>query len=139
MVLGKFKNLVGIIFRKATTTTTSGLISFRKLYSSSVLVFRQLGRASLRPIFDQSTRRDGRMNDELREALRWWIRVLATHITQLHEWTEVGDVPVHLFTDASSGNGGYLGVVLFADGQVWWTHRDIPDRLRAAFCNRKDN
>ena len=79
------------------------------------------------------------MNDELREALRWWIRVLATDITQLHEWTEVEDVPVHLFTDASGGNGGYLGAVLFADGHVWWTHRDIPDKLRAAFCNRKDN
>ncbi len=37
---------------------------------------RKLGRAMLRPIFDQKSRRDGKMSPELRRALVWWLQIL---------------------------------------------------------------
>ena len=42
-------------------------------------LFNRLGRAMLRAIFDQKTRRDGRMSADLRRALAWWRHDLCAH------------------------------------------------------------
>ena len=38
-------------------------------------LFKRFGRATLRAVFDQKTRRDGSMAPELRRALLWWCEV----------------------------------------------------------------
>ena len=101
--------------------------------------FRQFGRANLRPIFDQVTRRDGALNEELRCALRWWITILEMGMSEVHEWREVWSAPAHLFTDASGGNGGHLGAVLLLDGHVYWTQMAAPWQLTDMFRRRADN
>ena len=64
-------------------------------------LFRRLGRAMLRPIFDQKTRRDGQISPELEAALRWWLKVLNSGLAELKEWKAKPQQPVHLFCDAS--------------------------------------
>ena len=63
----------------------------------------------LRPIFDQSTRRDGAVDVHLARALRWWIDVLATGIFERREWDPPLDKPVHVFVDAA-GKDAHLFV-----------------------------
>ena len=101
--------------------------------------FKQFGRANLRPLFDQVSRRDGAMNDELRSSLRWWTHVLRMGISELHEWWVPTTKPVHLFTDASGGGGGHLGAVLLIDGECHWTHMEVSGQLQGMFVNRADN
>ena len=62
--------------------------------------FNKLGRAMLRPLYDQSSRRDGAMDTELRRALVWWKTVLGMRIAVLRSWHGVRAAPVHLFCDA---------------------------------------
>ena len=54
-------------------------------------MFRRLGRAMLRPLFDQKTRRDGRMSCELRRALMWWKTVLNEGIAEKRPWKTASD------------------------------------------------
>ncbi len=46
-----------------------------KLAWGSSQLFRRIGRAMLRPLFDQKSRRDGRVGQDLRRALLWWQQV----------------------------------------------------------------
>eukprot|EP00973_Karenia_brevis_P076345 10604474-Karenia_brevis.AAC.1 len=51
--------------------------------------FKKLGRAMIRPIYDQCTRRDGAVNFELARALDWWIKVLKLKVAELRPWVDV--------------------------------------------------
>ena len=68
---------------------------------ASVSIFKRIGRAMVRPIFDQCTRRDGHISKELERALRWWLDVLGLGLAEKQEWTAPRGPPVHLFCDAS--------------------------------------
>eukprot|EP00973_Karenia_brevis_P053448 7428494-Karenia_brevis.AAC.1 len=39
-------------------------------------MFKRFGRAMIRPIFDQKSRVDGQMSEELIQSLKWWVAVL---------------------------------------------------------------
>ena len=43
-------------------------------------LFNRVGRAMLRPLFDQKSRRDGQVDFELHAALRWWKDVLSSGV-----------------------------------------------------------
>ena len=99
-------------------------------------MFRRLGRATLRPIFDQTTRRDGNMALELQHSLQWWKKVLQYGVTESKPWKEPEGADVHIFCDAA-GSGG-LGAVLLAGRQVFFVHQQAPEELSRFFKVRSD-
>ena len=108
-----------------------------KLAWSCAHVFQQLGRAQLRPIFDQTTRRDGVMGDELREALQWWCDILRMDLAQVYEWEQNTSRIAHLFCDAS-GKEAHMGAVLSLDGACYWTHDGVTAQQMKHFRRRGD-
>ena len=99
---------------------------------------RKLGRAMLRPLYDQKTRIDGCMSPELRRALLWWINVLERKLCERMEWDTVQSEPVHLFCDAS-GNPAHLGAVLFVGDRCCFTEYAAPTEIVRSFRRRRDN
>ena len=102
------------------------------------MVPRKLGRAMLRPIYDQKTRRDGHMSPELRDALSWWVEVLDRKLCERRRWKTDQSEPVHLFCDAS-GSPAHLGAVLFIGDRCCFTHYVPPKKILEGFRSRKDN
>ena len=102
-------------------------------------LFARLGRAALRPLYDQRTRRDGSISAELRESLLWWLRVLGSEIAQLKMWNPLVRHVVHLFCDASS-SPPHLGCVLLQRGSssVKWCHMPVPKHVLHNFQQRRD-
>ena len=101
--------------------------------------FKRFGRAMLRPIFDQVSRRDGAVDAELRRALAWWKSVLALGLSERHDWRAQAEKSVaHVFCDAS-GDPAHLGAVAFIDDRVLWTHMAPPPEVVAQFRRRRDN
>lgn len=84
-------------------------------------LFHRLGRAMLRPIFDQKSKFDGQLGPELRRALEWWCWVLCELVAELRPWKPVCSPPMHLFCDAR-GTPPHLGAVLFVGRKSYWTH-----------------
>jgi hypothetical protein len=109
-----------------------------RLSWASSSLFKKLGRAMLRPIFDQKSRLDGRMSPELRRALQWWVDVLESGLSERREWHGAEGQNVQLFCDAS-GSPAYLGAVLFVDDQCYFTHFAPPKHLIEKFKRRRDN
>ena len=101
-------------------------------------LFRRFGRALLRPLFDQCSRRDGKVDVELRRALGWWRAILETDLAEVREWRHDARPPCQLFCDAS-GSPPHLGAVAFVDGAVWWTHMAVPSEMIRHFKARRDN
>ena len=60
-------------------------------------LFRKIGRAMLRPIFDQTERRRGTVAAELLRALAWWSEVLSAELCEKRPWLEPGGEIAHLF------------------------------------------
>ncbi len=100
-------------------------------------LFKRLGRAMLRPLYDQKSRRDGWMSPELQRALEWWIKVLRSKLCERRVWEVERQQPVHLFCDAS-GNPAHMGAVLVADGKSYYTHHQPPQYLLDQFRRRRD-
>ena len=109
-----------------------------KLSWGGAQLFHRLGRAMLRPIFDQKSKRSGRVCTELRRALLWWRDILSTNIAELKPWKQVTSTPVHMFCDAA-GRKPYMGVVVFIDGECLWTHMVPPRKVMCRFRARSDN
>ena len=109
-----------------------------KLSWGGSAMFHRFGRAMLRPIFDQKTRRDGRVDSELKRALEWWRRVLTSGLSELREWSAPVGAPIQLFCDAS-GRPPHMGAVVFVDNRCWWTHSAVEDSVLSRFRARKDN
>ena len=97
----------------------------------------RLGRAMLRPIFDQKSRRNGQVGSELRRALEWWMEVLRLGLSERRNWGQSQARPVHLFCDAS-GSPAHLGAVLWVDGAWFWTHLAPEEATMEMFKRRKD-
>ena len=101
-------------------------------------LFKRIGRAMLRPIFDQKSKRDGRISAELACALSWWKRILEEGIAEMRPWNMVHTAPVHLFCDAA-GRDAHLGAVCFIDGECHWTHMSTPTDILERFRYRQDS
>ena len=108
-----------------------------RLAWGSAYAFRQYGRAMLRPIYDQQSRRDGKIAFELRAALEWWRVMLTKGIAEFHDWEAPTGQPVHLFADAR-GSPAHVGAVLVVDGACYWTHSRVPRHLMSRFRRRED-
>ena len=100
-------------------------------------LFKRLGRAMLRPSYDQKARRDGTLTAELERALEWWLEVLSCRLAERSDWDVCEQQAVHLFCDASS-SPLYLGAVLVADGKCWCTHQVPSQQLMNNFVRGRD-
>ena len=92
----------------------------------------------LRPIFDQKSLRSGNVCFEFRRALLWWRRILLSDIAELKPWLQNGSKHAHMFCDAAGGKP-HLGVVVFIDGEILWTHLMPPQKVMSRFKSRGDN
>lgn len=108
-----------------------------KLSWGGAQLFHRLGRAMLRPIFDQKTKRNGAVCPELRRALSWWRDVLKSGIAELHPWQKASSDAVHMFCDAAGGKA-HMGVVLFIGDDCMWTHMAVPRWALSRFQIRHD-
>ena len=80
-------------------------------------MFFKIGRAFLRPIYDQKFTRDGSLSAQLRIALLWWRKALQQDLSETHSWECGAMPPAHLFVDAR-GEPPRCAAVLF-DGFSW--------------------
>ena len=116
----------------------SGFIILSTVICACCCTHRKLGRAMIRPIYDQKTRRDGKVSPELRRALAWWVAVLKCGLAERRSWNVTQSPPVHLFCDAS-GYPPHLGAVLLHDNECFVTHMEVPWQLLQQFKHRRDN
>lgn len=65
-------------------------------------IFKRLGRAMLRPIFDHIRAVSTSVGKELELALRWWKEVLLLQVQEERAWGPNSRKQVHLFADARS-------------------------------------
>ena len=100
-------------------------------------LFCRIGRAMLRPLYDQRTRRDGKVDRELERALRWWLMVLKRHLAERRDWHVVQEEVLHMFCDAR-GSPPTLAAVLFVQDECLYTHMVPPAHVMEQFRSRKD-
>jgi len=101
-------------------------------------LFHRMGRAMLRPIYNQKFNKLGTLSVALSEALRWWALVLQHDIVEERCW-HVPESPVaHLFVDAR-GVPPRCAAVLFIDGERFYTDGQPSADRMAAFDVRLDN
>ena len=101
-------------------------------------MFNRLGRAMLRPLFDQKRSSRARVGKELARALIWWKAALELDIAELRPWKGPRGSIAHLFCDAA-GHPAHLGAVLLIDKECFWTHMAVPEDILNSFKARKDN
>ena len=100
-------------------------------------MFKRLGRALLRDVYDQQRNKTGRIGPRLKRTLLWWVDVLSLGLTQDHGWNASAKPPVHLFCDAA-GNPARLAAVLCVDGMLWYTDCPPPNGIVEHFVKRSD-
>jgi len=91
-----------------------------RLNWSTQHLFMRLGRAMLRPIYQQKFSRRGTMCPRLVTALKWWANVLELDIAEKRAWKQQTRAPAHLYVDARS-TPPRCAAVLFLDGKVLYT------------------
>ena len=69
-------------------------------------MFRKIGRAMIRPLYDHCKSRSGAISKNLREALLWWLDVLLKDRSEMRRWFEPRSPTVHLFCDAAGDRSG---------------------------------
>lgn len=150
------QSIIDILERGRLFPGEASKLAGRLSWACSVL-FKCLGRAMLRcalqicllahyvkihdrtrPIFDQVSKRNGKLCPELEAALRWWAEMLDEEVAERHLWAEEHVEVVHMFCDAAS-SPAHLGVVLFMETGVLWTHADPPEDVLRWFARRSDN
>ena len=104
----------------------------------SSAMFHRLGRAMLRPLFDEKSDRFGTVGKNLRFCLQWWQEVFKLDLSQTKPWNEPQGQPVHLYVDARS-TPPRLAAVLSVDGRLLYTDWEPPRQLMALFRQRGDN
>jgi hypothetical protein len=100
-------------------------------------LFKHFGRAMLRPIFDQQSKRCGIIDFELERCLRWWIGILENQIAECRLWAQPKTETLHIFCDAR-GTPPHLGAVLLSQSQCLWTHCETSEKVVQHFRSRKD-
>ena len=99
-------------------------------------LFHRVGRAMLRPIFNQKRSRTGKLTAELKIALGWWLWALEQDIVETRFWKMCELPPVHLFVDAA-GSPAHCAAVLFVDGRCLYTDGAPAGHLMEQFQNLK--
>ena len=100
-------------------------------------MFRKIGRAMLRPLYDQIRCGSGKVYPDLMAALVWWARILRDGISELRCWNVPDTDPVHLFCDAA-GEPARVAAVVWVDGKVWYSDCPPPPEVTALWTVRKD-
>ena len=67
---------------------------------ASQFLFRKLGRAMLRPLFQRAHSSECLLDDALKTALAWWLKVLSMGVAEEYPWAVPNDRPAHLYVDA---------------------------------------
>ena len=101
-------------------------------------LFHRVGRAMLRPIFDQKHSRNGRLSGPLKIALGWWLWALRQDIVEHRPWCVCELPPVHLLVDAA-GSPAHCAAVLFIDGKCLYTDGSPARHFMEQFQKRSDN
>ena len=121
-------------------------------------LFHRLGRAMIRPIYDQAYSRfvnalhcvcvqdplgfaysrNGSVGKELRVALTWWLWALGLDIMEERPWTSADEPLAHLFVDAR-GSPAHCAAVLFIDGRTLFTDGRPSQEHMEQFRKRADN
>ena len=101
-------------------------------------MFKRIGRALLRPLYDQRSRRDGKVDSNLRRALQWWVTVLQANLVEARPWVFPQTLPLHLFCDAR-GSPPHLAAVLFIGDKCKYVHMEPSEEIMSSFRRRKDN
>ena len=78
---------------------TAGKLSGRLSWASKFM-FRRLGRAMLRPLFQRAHNSECLVDESLRMALNWWLVVLRQGVAEKYPWKMKADRPAHLYVDA---------------------------------------
>ena len=108
-----------------------------RLSWSTQFLFYRVGRAMIRPIFDQKRSKDGAIHGPLRVALQWWIRILQMEICEEHYWGAPLTSVAHMWVDAR-GVPSRLAAVLFIDGEWFYTDGAPSDGVMSRFKARRD-
>lgn len=102
-------------------------------------LFRRLGRAQLRPIYDQSHGSSSRIGPELRRALLWWVKILKEGIAETRCWADNVKPSVHLFCDAA-GHPAKLAATLYTPEEgCLYTAFCPTEQMMQLFKRRGDN
>ena len=101
-------------------------------------MFHRVGRATLRPLYDQCRGGNGKIGPGLRAALEWWLAILSEGIVEVKPWRAPTGVPVHLFCDAA-GAPQRIAAVLWMDGKVFWADGPPPAEILRLWDMRDDN
>ena len=102
-------------------------------------LFRRLGRAQLRPIYDQSHSPTSNMGSELRRSLLWWLKILEKSIAETRCWADNVKPPVHLFCDAA-GHPAKLAATLYTPEEgCLYTALCPTEQMLQLFKRRGDN
>ena len=101
-------------------------------------LFHRVGRAMLRPIFDQKFSRTGALTVQLKTALGWWLWALEQDIVETRQWKMCELPPVRLLVDAA-GVPAHCAAVLFVDGRCLYTDGAPAAHLMKQFQSRSDN
>ena len=118
----------------ADAAVLAGRLSF-----AATKTFRRYGRAMVRPIFRQQYEPlpDGRISNELKEALEWWVEILKNEITEEVSLVKVVKEHVVLLCDAS-GNNAHLAAVLVTNNGTKYVEMETPSEWKSWFTQRAD-
>ena len=100
-------------------------------------MFHRIGRAMLRPLYNQIRGRSGKVYPELMSVLSWWVDILRGGIAELRCWNAPDTSPVHLFCDAA-GEPARIAAVVWVDGEVFFTDCPPPPEVTALWKVRAD-
>jgi len=116
----------------ALSAGDSGRLSWAQTH-----MFHKVGRAMLRPIFDQRWTRSGKISKVLRAALLWWLNVLSMGICEQRQWCISDRPPICVFVDAR-GEPPRCAAVAFVDGVCHYTDGKPSAKIMAGFLRRND-
>eukprot|EP00973_Karenia_brevis_P089916 12400052-Karenia_brevis.AAC.1 len=131
------RDIESALRKRSLSSGQASKLAGRLMWGASHL-FRRLGRAMLRAIFDQCSRLDGWLSPELEACLIWWLQILNSGVAQALPWEPKITPPTHMFCDAAS-QPPHLGCVLFTRGRCRWCHMPVPKKVMQYFCARRDN
>ena len=134
-----------------TARKLSGRLSW-----ASQFMFRRLGRAMLRPLFQRAHSSECMLDEPLRVALGWWLEVLKKGVAEEYPWQLEADRPAHLYVDARGVPPRFVALctftaalcgasccrcaaVLFIDGCVYYTDGEPASIIMEQFQQRSDN
>ena len=120
------------LLRGGCAQKLAGRLSWAQTY-----MFHKLGRAMMRPIFDQRWSWNGSIGKALRIALVWWSRVLELDICERKPCHTDEREPVHVFVDAR-GVPPRCAAVAFIDGVCHFSDGQPSDAIMARFDERAD-